>query len=1129
MPNSPLSQHLKDEVRSYLQNWQSGVSLQSVTSEGAEILLLKSDYHLVAFAFTGTAPNADYVQTYELFKDRYSQHQTDWDTLDVAYVLFVSPDTENYSDFASRIEIDTYFCRKFVIPLSSPVGPALARLPFLPLGQLQGTSLRPASAQTFLQRCGVPAGLARDVVVQHTRGPENIIEDCLSELHGKPIKLKRAETLTEIQGDPPSNPVVLDEITIENFRAYRKAQTFTIGKHVTLFYGPNGFGKTSLFDAIDFAVTGTIGRLETSSDDRFRKLATHLDAKPNEASVTLNFIDLDAEHKLVRTVERPKQALLDNIQRDRKEVLTRLTGGAAVADRVDNLISLFRATHLFSQDSQELSKDFSKDSTISSEIVSRMLAFEDYANAVSKSSRVTELLAGRISKIEDQIDKDSSDLTVARDELNQLKKTTNETANIGALNAEFEALRTELQPLSIALPKGRPDVADIRGARVSLETRIASGAGVRERLVALTKEVATIPTLNNEMGELQPRLDEAGTRRTTADARRNELQKSLGVAQDELSLIATQLGQAQAGLNDLVSVRDIKPSYSNLINAAKNGSAQLAAAHAQRTAARDLQAKAATELGNRKAESESAIDKAAGIRGRLETVGRLLEGLPRWQATMTRLEHLRTAIHSQQSSLDALGPREQTLKQAINENAAEQSRLSSIIESVDSTQSETRKLLSLLQRHVNSGTCPVCGEDHGKKHDLVARLNRQMEKDHAREARAALANVREQGQALAQQLATLQAGRFALYDSTRSLHLESDSLNAEIDGYIQIAATLGIAPPTSLDGFDVLLGNVAAEARANLTRDEQTIRVTAEAAEAAREENENAVAALKAAVSGEMSIKEALDSVRRQLATVLNHPLASRVSPDISELDLNTLLQGLTATLDQHRARQGELTQRITELQSQIAQAGRDVTRAANEQAPLRSRLTAIQQQLAAIAGRLKDAELAEDSSDSELLEHLSANAARQAALQGLQGRIASIEIGLDAVTTAAALSRLRDLVSHLQNTVRAQRQTRSQLKPWQSFFENVRKLVSSEQQAAISNFIEQYGPRTSIIQRRLRSVYGFDDIKLSTKQSEIRVSAERDGEQLPPTDYFSQSQVQTLLLGLFLTACSSQKPTSMT
>jgi hypothetical protein len=36
-----------------------------------------------------------------------------------------------------------------------------------------------------------------------------------------------------------------------------------------------------------------------------------------------------------------------------------------------------------------------------------------------------------------------------------------------------------------------------------------------------------------------------------------------------------------------------------------------------------------------------------------------------------------------------------------------------------------------------------------------------------------------------------------------------------------------------------------------------------------------------------------------------------------------------------------------------------------------------------------------------------------------------------------------------------------------------------------------------------------------------IDIRIHRKGETLRPTDFFSQSQVQTLVLGLFLTACS--------
>ena len=94
---------------------------------------------------------------------------------------------------------------------------------------------------------------------------------------------------------------------------------------------------------------------------------------------------------------------------------------------------------------------------------------------------------------------------------------------------------------------------------------------------------------------------------------------------------------------------------------------------------------------------------------------------------------------------------------------------------------------------------------------------------------------------------------------------------------------------------------------------------------------------------------------------------------------------------------------------------------------------------------------------------------------------------------------------------------------PWLGYFTKLSHLVSSQQNEAITNFTSEYGPRTSVIQRRLRTVYGFDDIEIQSHESTIRVRVKRHGEELRPIDYFSQSQQQTLLLGLFLTACISQ------
>ncbi len=1123
MPNS-VHDSVKEKVQSYLERLPDAVSVNVVGDSEEKLLILKIYHHVAAFAFAGADAMASYTTTYKLFKELYRKHQSDWDSLDVAYVLCVSPNAKQLSQLSSRIETDTYFCRKFVIPLGTSVGHSLARLPFLPLAPLEGRSLRPSSAQTFLQHCGVATNLARDIVVQHERSAKGIVDDCLSENYGKPSKLTRAQTLTEIQTDPSTNPIVLGSITVKNFRAYRKKMTFEFGKDITILYGPNGFGKTSLFDAIDFVVTGAIGRLETTSEDRFRKLATHLDSTPKESSISLRFREAASEHTIVRTVEHTKLALLDDVSQERKVILRRLTaGGDDVADRVDNLISLFRATHLFSQESQELAKDFAETCTLSPTIVSRMLAFEDYANAVSKATSVTDLIAGQLDKLSGDENQITLTLQEAHNELNHLRETTKDTKSVGALNSEIEALKAELQKLSMEVPRGTVDAAAIRGWRALLESRLADHTASRGRLAALAKEVATIPALSNEMRDLQSRIDDADARKKSADQRRNTLSQTQQQAQRDLAILSSQLSQAQANLDSLKWLRENKFAYDTLLQAEKSASAELKAAARMVQAESANEARIVAELDSRIATLNASAGQVAAFRADLDARTQLRAVLPRWQSASARMQEVERLIETQQSALVTLQQEEPALRQVVDSHAAEQQRLSHLVENVDRNQSELKQLLSRLQQHVSTGTCPLCGEDHGSRNHLVTRINQQLSRDSASEARASLATLRTRGQALLQQLEANRLAQRTAQQQTKELSIEAAQVRAEIVGYEQRAADLGIATDGSFEDVTKAIDIKRAAISGDLVRASEDNHAATAEVESVRKRSDIIKTAVSRAVAKEASIKQSLDVIQLQLALLRNNPHGANPTLDMSETELAALQTEVTNKIEQFRSIHAANTQQAAQLQQQVESASKEATTAKNEQVPLRSQLTILQQSKAAIVGRLKDASLPDDSTQDELLDHLAAASGRQAQLQTLHGRISSIEIGLDAATTAAALSRLRENIASLEASLANLKANRAVLKPWQLYFTEIKKLVSSEQQEAIDNFTQQYGPRTSTIQRRLRSVYGFDDIKITSRQSEIRVSAERNGEELRPTDYFSQSQQQTLLLGLFLTACSSQ------
>lgn len=98
----------------------------------------------------------------------------------------------------------------------------------------------------------------------------------------------------------------IKEINIKAFRAYKDEQKFDLmhkksGKVADLvaIYAPNGYGKTSFFDAVEWAVTGTIERLNTGkpTQEEVRKEEKHIlknrDAVDSCGNVTIYSEDDD--------------------------------------------------------------------------------------------------------------------------------------------------------------------------------------------------------------------------------------------------------------------------------------------------------------------------------------------------------------------------------------------------------------------------------------------------------------------------------------------------------------------------------------------------------------------------------------------------------------------------------------------------------------------------------------------------------------------------------------------------------------------------------------------------------------------------------------------------------------------
>lgn len=1091
---------------------------------GEPLVLLRTDHVVAGFGISNGNARAVYDTLYRGFKKCTAERQDQWGTRDLAFVLCVPPQTPNLDHLCSSLETDIYFCRKFVVPMVSPWSLALSRLPFLPLTPIHGDSLRPPSAQTLLQKSGVPAALAKYIVVRQQRSAAGIIEDSIGGDFGEPRKLGREVVVGAIAIERVATHLRLETVTVENFRAYRKPQTFTLGKHITVLYGPNGFGKTSFFDAVDFAATGGVGRIEgTTSDAHFRKLVQHLDSGPEEGKVSLGFTQDGLRRRLVRSVKTPKQALLDDNTADRKAVLIELTGGdIGVSDRVENFVNLFRATHLFSQEQQELTRNFRDSCQLSSEIVSRMLAFEDYTNAVNKASEVVALLNNTIDGCERQASELAQQIATDKLGLEQLSKIAESHVEPNSLRKEVEAVKQELGRLEIEASEKDPDAAVLRGWRAPLEAKIAESDARAKRLSTVTKAVVELRSLQSSMADLQTRLKDA-EQQAVSQVKSSTSEEELRHAERLVVSRRERREHFQRQITALEWAITNKPHLEQLRKQEAALQSEMSELSAKRKAEAEEEQRAAAKVRQLSAGCDRLSQSLLTKRSKLVELGGLRDRCSEWSDRRGKQDKLLDAQRDAAASLSVAKSEQAELLRQKRGAEVEIKTLSRAIADFDESNDELKQVLSDLQGHVTSGTCPLCGEDHGSKANLIKRISKRVAADAMSDSRAKLSAVRERLKKTETRLAdkrpaieTLVARIAEIKESRRETTEFIEAFEVELRKFEIALGAKSPDPEQQLHERTTALSDELASIQRDLDHKRREVRDEIKT-------HENLASALS-------TTSRKIESATARLADVRDHVGRIKDDPRWAGAGGDKKIDGFDALLRASKGKLESATAELTEAEQKAAVARAKAQRERQELSAVKARGTSVRTDIAGLRGRvaeineqIRGAGLAANATEQEVQTRVELEAREHVRLRSLRDTLASLEIALDAATTAAALGQLKQGLRAKERLRKAAIDKKALHEPWVGYFDGLARIVSSQRNEAIERFTREYGPRTSIIQRRLRAVYGFDDIEIQSRESTITVSVKRRGEELRPIDYFSQSQQQTLLLGLFLTACSSQ------
>ncbi|WP_165999294.1 ATP-binding protein [Bacillus sp. Cs-700] len=160
----------------------------------------------------------------------------------------------------------------------------------------------------------------------------------------------------------------IKRLEVEGFRGFIEKQVFNLGQSkVIILFGPNGHGKTSFFDALEWGLTGRLHRYDTSNDERNRsKFIANQTKKSSIPKVKLVLRNSDEKDiTIIRTGEKNKgnstdygKSVLEIINEngiqvnDPEDYLTKLIVNTEWLQKVNlnNINRMYNLTHNLGQE-----------------------------------------------------------------------------------------------------------------------------------------------------------------------------------------------------------------------------------------------------------------------------------------------------------------------------------------------------------------------------------------------------------------------------------------------------------------------------------------------------------------------------------------------------------------------------------------------------------------------------------------------------------------------------------------------------------------------------------------------------------------------------------------------------------
>lgn len=1109
-------------LRDVLRNRQP--EFQYVSEDTFPFLLLITSTDVAGFVVLDGEANAAFSSAYTRFKQLYRDQHDEWQQKTLSLVLCATDSSDVQTTLLSEMETDVYFCKKYAIRYSDSVEQLrteITHLPFIPLPEGKpGGIIRPLSAQTLLQQMGVEASLARQIIVPREYAAYHLVNDVLDGKRKLSLPLK-FPTLTVDRDPHIPNTTRVTSIVIKGFRAYKEQREFDLDADLIVLFGPNGLGKTSFFDAVDFACTGRIGRFCRGRVDRqrFVDLSRHLDTEPDFGTVSLKATCQEEQIELRRDVKEWNRAFIDGDSLDRTGVLQRLTSARwpDKTPRIENIERLFRATHLFSQTDPELLFSFSQNSIITADLVSRMLALDDYASGLAKMEEIIDLTAKKLVDLR----RASEELSVEKENLSEILRELGSDHKEESPTKTARRVASEIRSLTntegMRLPRGNLTSELARDWRAVLQGAIESIEKDIQTSIYILQQLPRIHTLEKQLKKWTDSIQGL-----TAETEGNriaiaKLAQSEGITKSklvELQRETNRIKDVRSSITEARSRRDQVPSLSK----------ERAGLNEQITVLESgLQEKALhiKTLENTIAVCIKKIHKLGTSLSRQtvreDELNTLLSATEKWMSNCRNLTEMKGALKSLSEQRKELirqcDAKEQELEKARGELRSVEKGYRELAVGV----SELTELLDQIERFVTTNLCPVCGAEHMTMDEVITKIRnrKQQRSETVEKAAKAAAQMKTTCANLQQSLNGLLVQKSELEQLLKEKSKESESLSRQITSYENEAVTAGFDPKSTSYVKEI------EQAHTNALSD---VHDTTEAMAIKKKTRDAAVSEKESLVETQENVFVELGKKRKRVED-LSLKLQD-IERAIAEIGIKTTTsdEEIDNMLQEQNKKLVDVEKQLSGLSTSLSSHQADISKLENKQNEITTLQKSLEKQrvdgLKEVRSFRKQHH-ATDLPDPVTPEQINAKIAelteRQNRLETVSEKIRFLEKLID---SAARSAEIADIESHFKKADIRDRNLRSKmslLTDARKWFQKAQDGLRVQRERAVDSHIAAYGPLASVIQSRLRAVYGFGPIKLESRKDEIHVTVSRASEFVRPTDYFSESQKQILMISLFL------------